>query len=72
MKSMRYQFTVEERNKTYHCERVVTGQRVLYQTIYVIGVGSNDDSAVYGKKYHPPETMESIARLIAHEIINGI
>ena len=72
MKSMRYQFTVEENGKTYHCERVVTGQRVLYQTIYVNGVGSKDDSAAYGAKYHPVETMESIAILIAYEIINGI
>jgi hypothetical protein len=72
MKSETYQFTVENKGKTYQCERVVTGQRTLYQEIHVIGIGSKSDPAAYGKKYHPPQTMEGIARVIAQEIINGV
>lgn len=72
MKSITYQFTVENNGKTYHCERVVIGERVLYQEIYVIGVGSKGDPARYSAKSHPPESMESTANLIAHEIIRGI
>jgi hypothetical protein len=66
---MTFKFTVEHEGKTFDCERVVTGTRVLYQTVYVVSVGSKADSAAYGHKGRPPETMESIARLIAHEIL---
>ena len=66
---MRYSFKVDANGSTYNCEREVTGKRVLRQTIHVIGVGSKEDSADYGSKHHPPETMRGIARIIAHEII---
>lgn len=66
---MRYTFTVEANGKIYDCERKVTGKQVLRQTIHVIGQGSKEDSASYGRKYHPPITMEGVARLIAYEII---
>lgn len=69
---MLYQFTVEVNGKTYQCEREVTGQRVLRQQIRVTGVGNKNDPAAYGAKSHPPETMESIVKLIAREIIAGI
>lgn len=64
-----YKFTVQANGKTYDCEREVTGKRIFRQQIRVIGVGSKQDSASYGGRYHPPESMEGIARLIAHEII---
>lgn len=69
---MNYQFTVNVNGRVYQCERIVTGQRVLRQQIRVTGVGSKNDPASYGAKYHPPGTMEAIARLIAREIIAGI
>lgn len=68
----RYQFTVEANGRTYNCERVVTGKRVLRQTIDVTGVGSKADSADYGRHAHPVASMEGIARIIAHEIIRGM
>lgn len=64
-----HKFTVEYDGKTYDCERTVTGERVFRQSIHVIGVGSKDDPASYGARYHPPSSMAGIAKLIAHEII---
>lgn len=64
-----HKFTVESDGKTYDCERTVTGERVFGQSVHVIGVGSKDDPASYGARYHPPSTMAGIAKLIAHEII---
>ena len=70
---MVYQFTVEENGQTYQCERIVTGKNVLYQNIRVVGVGDKNDPAAYAKsKYHPINSMESIAKLIAREIIRGL
>lgn len=68
---MTHKFSIEHKGKTYQCERIVAGKRVFRQTIVVIGVGSKDDSADYGPHAHPTATMESIARLIAHEIIGN-
>ncbi len=68
---MIYRFTIEKDGKTYECEREVTGTRVLRQTVTVIGFGKKNDPANYGKKWHPSSTMEHIALLIAHEIIDG-
>jgi hypothetical protein len=67
--SQRYKFSIEDDGIQYQCERTVTGKRVLRQTIHVFGVGSEDDSGDYGPQHHPPETMESTAKLIAHEIV---
>lgn len=66
---MRSKFTVGADGKVYQCEREITGKKELRQTIYVIGVGSKADTASYGRRGRSPGTMESIARLIAHEII---
>jgi hypothetical protein len=68
---MLYAFTVEDNGQTYECEREVTGKQVFTQTIHVRGVGSKSDSASYSdsRGYHPPISMEGIARLIAFEII---
>lgn len=62
-------FEVEHNGKTYACQRVITGTITLSQRIYVIGVGSKDDSANYGRRGHPISTMAGIARIIAGEII---
>lgn len=68
-----YPFTVEFNGKTYDCERLVTGERVLRQTVRVAGVGSKNDPASYAKnRYHPLSTMESMAKIIAQEILKGI
>jgi hypothetical protein len=66
---MTYSFSVQHNGKLYQCEREVTGKRSLQQTITVLGVGSKEDSASYGQRGHPTVSMESIARIIAHEII---
>lgn len=67
--SQQYEFSIEHDGTQYRCERIVTGKRVLRQTIRVIGVGSEEDSVDYGPEGHPPETMTGIACLIAHEIV---
>lgn len=67
---MIYEFTVVENDKEYRCERDVSGTRVLRQAVRVEGIGSKSDPASYGNRLHPVSTMESIARLIAHEIIS--
>lgn len=64
-----FPFTVTSGGKDYACERVVTGTRALQQVICVIGVGSKADSAHYGSGGHPTDSMQSVAGLIAHEII---
>ncbi len=68
---MTYSFSVQHDGRPYECERIVTGKRVLRQTIIVKGVGSKEDSAPYGQRGHPAVTMEGIARLIAHEVIKS-
>ena len=67
--SRRYEFSIEHDGTQYRCERIVTGKRVLRQTIHVAGVGSEEDSVDYGSRGHPPETMADIARCIAYEIV---
>lgn len=62
-------FSVTNNGKTYECTRTVTGANALRQTINVNGLGSKEDPASYGLKGHPISSMESTARLIAHEII---
>ena len=66
---MNYPFTVTDAGKDYSCERIVTGTRTFRQTICVIGVGSKADSAHYGPGGHPAGSMQSVAGLIAYEII---
>jgi hypothetical protein len=66
---MIYEFTIVSGDKEYKCEREVTGQRVFRQIIRVVAIGSKSDSASYGNKYHPASSMESVARLVAHEVI---
>jgi len=61
-------FTIEVNGKTYNCERIVFGTREFTQTIRVVGIGSEPDTARYGSKRHRPESMESIAKHIAREI----
>jgi hypothetical protein len=64
-------FTVTLAGRTYQCERTVTGTRVLRQTIFVHGLHSVTDSARYGTKTSPVESMPGIATLIAREIIRS-
>lgn len=66
--SERFEFTVTHDGKDYACERLVTGTRVLTQTITVYGNGSKPDNS-YGARGHPINTMESVASLIALDII---
>jgi hypothetical protein len=67
----RIRFTVESDGKSYACERVVTGVRVLRQQIQVLGIGSKADPATYGARGHPSSSMASTARLIARDIIGA-
>lgn len=62
-------FKVKHEGRTYECEREIEGKRRLTQRTRVIGVGAKEDSAVYGQNERPIVSMESIARVIAHEII---
>lgn len=66
---MNEHFSIEESGKTYECTRTVNGSTTLSQTIHVSGLGTKPDPANYGPKGHPLSSMESVARLIAHEII---
>lgn len=66
----KYEFSVEVDGKKYQCQRSVSGSRELNQTIYVQELGkSKIDSASYGPNGHPYASMESVARIIALEII---
>ncbi len=69
---MTYKFIIERTNKTYVCERMVTGKGNLRQTIHVEGVGSKKDSVVYGASKHSASTMIVAAKRIAHEILHAI
>ena len=66
----KFEFTIQVEGKTYDCERAVSGTREFTQKIKVIGIGLETDSARYGPKRHRPESMESMAEQIAHEIVN--
>lgn len=66
---MRYTFTIGHDGQPYTCARDVEGKRILRQTIHVVAVGSKTDPADYGPKRHPASSMESVARVIAHEIV---
>jgi hypothetical protein len=66
-----YEFTLDANNRTYKCERFVSGQDSVRQTITVIGIGKKDDPANYGEKSAPPSVMQLNARLIAHQIVKG-
>ncbi len=69
-KQVRYAFTVEVDGKTYPCERIVSGTRVLTQSVSVLGLGSENDQANYGgPRGHPAASMPGIAKLIAQSII---
>ena len=71
MSKARYKldFTVEHEGRTYQCERTVIGTKRFNQEIYVKGVGGKNDPARYGPHDHPVSTMESIAKVIAVEVI---
>lgn len=64
-----YDFVIDHDGRQYQCRRVVTGKRVLYQTVYVEVCGHKDDGVSYGRSQHPADTMEGIAELIAHELV---
>jgi hypothetical protein len=66
---VRYEFTVEVDGKTYCCESVVSGVRVLTQRVTVKGIGSENDAASYGRSDHPVVSMPGVAELIATNII---
>jgi hypothetical protein len=66
---MIYKFTITKEDKTYDCEREVTGKAVLKQTVRVPQIGSKIDFNVYGASKHSASTMTSAARRIANEII---
>ena len=67
-----YKFTVKAGEKTYECERFVSGQVEERQIITVSGLGSKIDPSVYSDKLQLPFKMELNARLIAHQIIKEI
>lgn len=62
-------FVVEVKGKSYECERLVSGTRLLTQTVTVRGLGTEADSAEYGSSAHPAIAMEGIATLIAMGIV---
>jgi hypothetical protein len=67
--SHRFDFTVDVDGTTYKCHRDVTGTRVLRQRIHVDGIGSKSDGVSYGPRLHSASTMESVAKIIAAELI---
>lgn len=67
-----YNFQVNHDGKAYDCRRIVSGSRRLTQTMEVLGVGSKRDTAIYATSNgRPIESMESIARVLAGEILRG-
>ena len=64
-----YPFCVEVNNKSYQCERSVSGVGVFTQTVTVRGMGTLADSAEYGPTALPVISMEGIATLIAGRIV---
>lgn len=66
-----FEFTMDANQRTYKCERFVSGQSVVRQTIRVVGVGSRDDPANYNDKSEQRSAMQLNARLIAHQIVKG-
>jgi hypothetical protein len=64
-----FKFSVAVGNKTYQCERFVSGQKEMRQTVTVAGFGRKKDPSLYGDKSQPLSNMTLTARLIAHEII---
>jgi hypothetical protein len=67
-----FEFTVDANNRTYKCERFVTGQETFQQTISVKAVGKKSDPIVYDdKSTASTSVMQLNARLIAHQIVKG-
>jgi hypothetical protein len=64
-----YEFTIVANGTMYQCKRLVTGTRVLTQTVHVAGFGSANDSGVYGVGRNPAAAMQRIAELIAARIV---
>lgn len=64
-----YEFTVKLNDKTYNCERLVSGLDIRRQTVKVKDIGSKVDPDIYGDKLKSVSAMQLNARLIAHEII---
>jgi len=66
--SRRFPLAVEINGTTWHGERVVTGRRVLQQTI-VSTLGSKSDAHSYsGARI---TAMETVARIILAEIVHA-
>lgn len=63
------EFEVEREGRQYTCTRVIAGAETLTQEVHVFGVGSKIDPAAYGPNDRLISSMESAARLIAHEIL---
>lgn len=68
-KQRTYPFCVEVNKKLYQCERVVTGNDRLTQSITVRGEGTELDRTEYGSGVSPVIAMEGTATLIAMRIV---
>jgi hypothetical protein len=68
-RQQKFPFFIEVDKKSYECERVVTGTRILKQEVTVRGVGTESDSAEYGASASPVISMPGIATLIAMRIV---
>lgn len=66
-----YEFTIRVGDKVYACEREVSGIVKLRQRVRVKGLGSKSDAVVYEENGQPPSTMETMAKVIAGQIIRG-
>lgn len=66
-----FEFTLDANDKTYKCERFVSGQGMIQQTVKVLGIGSQNDPATYSDKSDQRYAMQLNARLIAHQIVKG-
>jgi hypothetical protein len=66
-RQVRFLFTVKVDGKTYKCERLVTGTRVLSQTVHVEGIvrTENDPARYGGPMGHSIASMEFTAKVIA-------
>jgi hypothetical protein len=62
-------FNVSHNGIIYDCYSEIKGTTVLRQIIHVIKVGSKQDTVTYSANSFPADIMDSIARIIAKEII---
>jgi hypothetical protein len=67
--NLSYKFEIEENGTVFECERRVEGVDVLRQHVFVAGFGEREDPARYGKKTRTGGMMQSVAVIIARQMV---